>query len=428
MSREIDDVYKRKKYKENRYDDKKSTTDDYTGERIFRGNTSNAIHKHPSHKTSDTDHITPIKVVESRYDRLSKEQQKALVNNQNHNYATVNSKLNRSKGDLENHQYLLRQFLNGTPETFQTSARMLSKEAESRITMHIEATGMYTENALKNFSVKCSRDDLKTINHVGLESATYAAIFASTLSVMQNTADIVKGDIGLNDALKNVFFDISSSATSAYVFGAIGKKLSIGDSEAGLLVAGTIQISQQIFEYIDGNVDGYQLISTVAETAALISAAHIGKELGCILGDILIPIPIVGAYIGAYLGEMITTAICNEVINTIKLVNEYAKLYQEFEKHNNKMISLYKRAEHEIRASQARLEYIIQQENEELSRAIKQGLNEIALGTQNNSFEQILSGITTIGNEFGLNEEDYTKDFVSQGSIFSNADDTLVFD
>ena len=39
VAREIDDIAKRKKYKQNQYGDRKSRKDDYTGERDFSGNT-----------------------------------------------------------------------------------------------------------------------------------------------------------------------------------------------------------------------------------------------------------------------------------------------------------------------------------------------------------------------------------------------------
>lgn len=43
LAREIDDIAKRKKYKQNQYGDRKSRKDDYTGERVFSGNTEKAI-------------------------------------------------------------------------------------------------------------------------------------------------------------------------------------------------------------------------------------------------------------------------------------------------------------------------------------------------------------------------------------------------
>lgn len=62
--------------------------------------------------TTDDDHITPLKVIEERFPNLSSEQQEQIAN-QYYNLALTNSKLNRSKGALENHEYLQRQFKTG---------------------------------------------------------------------------------------------------------------------------------------------------------------------------------------------------------------------------------------------------------------------------------------------------------------------------
>ena len=141
LAREIDDIAKRKKYKQNQYGDRKSRKDDYTGERVFSGNTKKAIKKHPIDKISDTDHVTPIKVVQSRYKGLSDDQQRIIANSE-HNYAITNSKLNRSKGGLENHEYLMRQTLKGENPGLKTSAKMLEKEAESRMDTRIYASDL----------------------------------------------------------------------------------------------------------------------------------------------------------------------------------------------------------------------------------------------------------------------------------------------
>ena len=106
MGRELDDVTNRKKYKEEKFNGKRSMKDEYTGERIFIGNAKDAKYKHSS--TADSDHVTSIEVVKKRYKDLKPEQQKKIVNNEKYNYAMTDASLNRSKGSLENHEYLAR--------------------------------------------------------------------------------------------------------------------------------------------------------------------------------------------------------------------------------------------------------------------------------------------------------------------------------
>lgn len=67
MGRPIDDTSKRNRYRDDKFGGKKSVTDEYTGERIFYGNAKEAIHRHPTAKTTDGDHVTPLNVIEKRY-------------------------------------------------------------------------------------------------------------------------------------------------------------------------------------------------------------------------------------------------------------------------------------------------------------------------------------------------------------------------
>lgn len=413
MRREIDNVYKRKKYKEEQYGDKKSRTDDYTGKRVFRGNTSDAKHKHSSDKISDTDHITPLDVVERRYKGLSKEQQAELANNSVHNYATTNSKLNRSKGKLENHEYLMRQFMSGNPENLETSTRMIAKEINSRTVMRAEAMPMYIENYTNETRSFFSSEQIRVLNEAGWDEAMSSVAFATSLSVTRNVISVYKGEEEIDEAVKDILIDTSSAAILGYVTGVTMEKLAVSKSDASLLVNGTIQISKEIISYVNSNIDEEELIEHITEDIAYLVAAQIGK---CI-GEVLIPIPLVGSYVG----EMITTAICAETISTIKFS-------KEFEKKNSKMISLYKNAEQQIRESQARLEDIIQKENNELLKSIEIGFEDILEGIRNNSMEQIDKGLLIIGEKFGLSEKDLSKDLVTKDNLFTNVDDVLVIE
>ena len=404
LAREIDDIAKRKKYKQNQYGDRKSRKDDYTGERVFSGNTEKAIKKHPIDKISDTDHVTPIKVVQSRYKGLSDDQQRIIANSE-HNYAITNSKLNRSKGGLENHEYLMRQTLKGENPGLKTSAKMLEKEAESRIAMRVQATAMYTENVVHKISDTDFAMKAKGINQAGKEEAVNSAIFASALSVTTNAVSVVKGEKDCKEAVKDTVKDTVTAAAT----------------EASILVNGSVQIAKQVLSLASGEITTDEFIAKTAETAAYITAGYIGKCVGGAIGEVLIPIPVVGAYIGQYVGEVVTTLICSNLIDTIRFS-------KEFEKRNSQVIALYKRAEHEIRASQNTLKYIINKENGNLVKNVSDGLQDILDGIKNNSYDSIQGGIISIGNEFGMTENDFKKDLITKDNIFSGSDETIILE
>mgnify|MGYP004691630749 FL=1 len=324
LAREIDDIAKRKKYKQNQYGDRKSRKDDYTGERVFSGNTEKAIKKHPIDKISDTDHVTPIKVVQSRYKGLSDDQQRIIANSE-HNYAITNSKLNRSKGGLENHEYLMRQTLKGENPGLKTSAKMLEKEAESRIAMRVQATAMYTENVVHKISDTDFAMKAKGINQAGKEEAVNSAIFASALSVTTNAVSVVKGEKDCKEAVKDTVKDTVTAAAAGYATGALMKQIALEHTEASILVNGSVQIAKQVMSLASGEITTDEFIAKTAETAAYITAGYIGKCVGGAIGEVLIPIPVVGAYIGQYVGEVVTTLICSNLIDTIRFSKEFEK-------------------------------------------------------------------------------------------------------
>ena len=154
---------------------------------------------------------------------------------------------------------------------------------------------------------------------------------------------------------------------------------------------------------------------------AYITAGYIGKCVGGAIGEVLIPIPVVGAYIGQYVGEVVTTLICSNLIDTIRFS-------KEFEKRNSQVIALYKRAEHEIRASQNTLKclkgILLQNVNGKIIP------NCVAIAVAQFHGDGIVpgGGIISIGNEFGMTENDFKKDLITKDNIFSGSDETIILE
>lgn len=344
MAREIDDVYKRQKYKKEQYGDKKSRRDDYTGERVFIGNDRNSQYKHPTSKTSDTDHITPIGVVEERYKRLTKEQQRVLVNNEKHNYATTNSKLNRSKKDLENHEYLIRQMKNGEPESLKTSATMLAKEVHSRSNMAVEATGMYAENFQSNAKelVKSSINMVADSGGKFVTGATdtlVASAIPLTSEAVRKLVKVAQGEESLSDAAK----DMGKLAVNIAVSGEI-KDMFLGNiansNGTAQIIAVASLVQESALKYINGEIDGNEFIEEVGEKGAVwvsgMIGGTVGKEIGSIIGFAVGTAVMPGAgtalgyiggeVIGEVLGAIITTVACSTIVlayNTLEDMNNY---------------------------------------------------------------------------------------------------------
>lgn len=309
-------------------------------------------------------------------------------------------------------------------------AKTAAKEVQIRKTFGIDdnkapvtATG-YTAKKVIDDSIKDTKnfiseqtgrfmsENFKAIHAAGVDEAINSAMFAATFSTVKNIHSVIKGEESGKEAIKEILFDTSSAAALGYATGAVMEKFNIGArGDAALLVNGMIQISKQVFAYVNGNIDEQQLLNNIAETTVHLAAAYVGR----IIGSQLIPIPIVGSYIG----EMITTAICSEVISTIKDT-------KEFEKQNQKYISLYRRAEQEIRLSNERLTAIIESENNELKRILQDGFTEIHNGINENSYDLIMNGLAKIGSKFGMKDEDFKKNLVTRENLFKNTDNIRI--
>ena len=145
MSREIDDVYKRRRMRDESLGGRRSTTDEYTGNRVFRQTDSNSRYQHPSDKVVNMDHITPVKRINDRYGDLSVEQRRNLANDR-HNLASTNESMNKSKGSRTNTEYLANKIRSGERVEPRTATRMVGKQVESEVHMGVQATGYRVRN------------------------------------------------------------------------------------------------------------------------------------------------------------------------------------------------------------------------------------------------------------------------------------------
>ncbi|GHV48142.1 hypothetical protein FACS1894204_12210 [Synergistales bacterium] len=142
---DIDDIGRRNNnkdsYKNRVFNGARTTQDEYTGGTVFyskNGANSNVLDKrierhYTPETTSNVDHVQPLARLEEKYKgRLSTEEIKELAN-QDYNYAVTNERLNKSKGDLSNHEYIVRQIIKGEPENAITTFNMLKSELSGNL-------------------------------------------------------------------------------------------------------------------------------------------------------------------------------------------------------------------------------------------------------------------------------------------------------
>lgn len=106
---QVDDINRRNNaadsYKNRSFGNKKSITDEYTGKRIFYN-----ANKHINEKQSNVDHIVPLDEQIRRYGSDLTPEQIRTMANADANLANTNASLNKSKGALNNHEYIAKKY------------------------------------------------------------------------------------------------------------------------------------------------------------------------------------------------------------------------------------------------------------------------------------------------------------------------------
>lgn len=403
-NRPIDDIGERAKYKAAVFAGSEFTLDEYTGEPLIAGD-------------SDTDHVIPLVKIKEMFPRLSDEQLKALANGR-YNYAETNSSLNRSKGGLDNIEYVIRESKKGNPVDPATATRMVAKQGTATVTMGVRAPVMYMENFVddaKEFAVTKAYLDKESLN-----AATQAAILSGTVSVIRNIRDVSAGEKTGKEALKDVASDVGGAAVAAYsvkfVTKGIAEGLGLSENSAVILAAGTIQIAKTAVAYVNGEITYERMQDEVAEKGGMIVAAYIGKNIGAAVGTAVGGA--VGGYVGAFVGEVITTAICANIVEEIRGS-------RAFSDDISRSVSLARRAEREIQTSSERLKKIIDRENHDFLVKTDRGYNIMMEGILSCNYAKVKDGIMLIGTKFGMDEEELMAGTVERGHIFDHVDDVI---
>lgn len=393
MAREIDDTSKRKQYKQGKFDGKKSMRDEYTGKTIYASN-AGLERKHSAKKVSDTDHITPIDVIEKRYGGLTREQQRKLANSSS-NLAMTNSSLNRSKGGLENHKYLYREWENGDSEDLKTTITMLTKEAQSRIDMRVKATEIYVSNATDNFKGKVtSRVDVELLNKSG-EKAAQAAMTATTTSAIHNIYAVASGEKDVDEAAR----DVLETTGSALVMQGVktyceekswkaAAKLTTEEACvflrdkvsncAGQIACG-IETSKILVKYIDGQID--------ADECAFQIGIGMAGYMAYIVGEAILP------PIGGIAAQMITESVCRAICIKVMEIKENIR---ENKKKLHKINIVLNDAICEMQCQQRILADEIREVYSKWDEKFELGFSIMLQAIPNNDFENFSNGLDIV--------------------------------
>lgn len=174
--------------------------------------------------------------------------------------------------------------------------------------------------ARKHPMLSTAQDIARVSHRAGIEGAKAGIAVGGTISLVQNTVAVIKGDQDLDEAAAAILEDTGHAAARGYTTAAAGSVVgglmknsknpnlrAIGNSAfPGYLVNATLDAASVIKQYIDGDIDGLECLEGLGEKGtATISSAIFGfmgstalpQEVTLILG--------VKVGIGALLGSMV---------------------------------------------------------------------------------------------------------------------------
>lgn len=278
-------------YKNRTFDGKRTTKDEYTGKNVYYSSNGHYTTK----TTSNVDHVVPIDKLIKRYENeLSKEDLSRLANADS-NLAITAEKLNKSKSNMNNTEYLAKQFRKGTPEELKTSAKMVKSQVVAEANIQYEVATMRTAQAVNK----------------GVEAGTMALMASS----VNNLAKIATGDISLDEALEDiaktgagvfattVSIDLAQKAVSDIVRSCGNTTVANSILATNLPIAELsliYMVGETAFKFINDEITAEECMQAILLNGAGALAYSIGLALG-------------GAG-GAIMATAVVTAISNTVV------------------------------------------------------------------------------------------------------------------
>lgn len=208
-------------------------------------------------------------------------------------------------------------------EAYEDALKHLSKELKldkvsSGGTTHDEALkatdSKHANRVANNFEAKAALSDM---HQSGMQAGKMGAAFSGIASGVSGLYQLSQGKATTGEVAAQVVVDTSKGFAISYLTTAGSKGIVHGLAKAGVsqttvgaltksnahvaLAAGVVKSGQSVIRYLQGDIDGDQLMGEVSETAITgASAFYYGA-----LGQAVIPIPIIGAMIGSTVGYFV---------------------------------------------------------------------------------------------------------------------------
>lgn len=232
----------------------------------------------------------------------------------------------------------------------------------------IKNSNVSTKEALfarQHPKLSTAKDIAKISHRAGLEQAKYGATIGGTVSIIQNTIALCKGDIEIDEAGIAVVKDTAKATAASYVISATGSTVKglMQNSESAVvrsisktnlpaaLVTTAVEAGKTLKKYISGEIDGLECLEELGEKGTnMVSSAMFATA-----GQILIPIPVVGGVVGAMMGYALSSACYKVLVDALKEArlaheerlriekecSEVIKMLEEYRREMNEVVNRY---------------------------------------------------------------------------------------
>jgi len=421
--KDIDDVGRRKyrngSYMNRYFNEKRTAQDEYTGKKLYYAKQG----KYTTKTTANVDHVVPIGKLKEKYDEsLTKSELKDIANS-DYNLAITSERLNKSKNDQDNHEYLIRQLKDGKPENALTTYNMLKMEVQSKIS---QGTQVATIKTVKNISsaIELKKIDVQEVTKVSGQvtgnaagAGASAALMSMTVSGLNNIALVASGE----KTPKQAVIDVTKDTGGSFISGAGHELLqttvkgiakSGGNKQIAALlreglpiaeISSAIMIGNSIVRFIDDDISFEQCATEIIMNGA----GAIAYTFGMVLGGPA----------GAIVASIVTAKICEAVI-------EYRGIKKMTEERLAKVNSIAAEALAEIEYQRNVLKNIITKKFAMWDVQFNKSFEEIFYATMSNDANGIARGLDRVLTVFGQNIrfktfEEFDVFFMNENSRFT---------
>lgn len=390
----FDDVPKRKVFKKEYFEDKKTKTDYITGE-LLHSDSKAAKAKYKkslyTKHSSDVDHIIPAKTAHYRLKRnpfLSNNDVKKIINDKS-NYRVTSSNLNRRKSDRSNVNIA---FDREIDLSLESRIKLLGDHTKAKTLMELN-TAMYTAKNITNeftYGAKVYIEDstipivIESINNLVLVASGEKDFKEATNDIGKLTTNVaITGgtirvfNVGLSNMTNNLGNDILKSCSN----------------QLNKVIAVSLILKDSVISYISGEINGKEFFKQIGEKGVNLLASSIGA----IVGQTLIPVPIVGAIIGSAL----ISSVCSEICNVCNKIYSNYKAIDEYKEKIRKINSFANQAVYEIEKQRGMLSTIINDYFDKWDKEVTKGISEIYDSIINNNIDGLSNGLNRILDNFG---------------------------